>query len=89
MNQPDAKSCRLAQEIVPAPKIPLHVDVDRAKFVRGFRALQAAEPREWKRATVTLMVRGSAFSWVRCRFRPGVQEFGQAKSRSLDATSGL
>jgi hypothetical protein len=45
---------------VPAPKIPLHVEVDRAEFVRGFRALQAAEPHERKRATVTFD--GSRFS---------------------------
>jgi len=45
---------------VPAPKIPLHVEVDRAEFVRGFRALQAAEPHEWRRATVTFD--GSRFS---------------------------
>ena len=45
---------------MPAPKIPLHVEVDRAEFVRGFRALQAAEPRERKRATATFD--GSRFS---------------------------
>src|SRR4051794_28177309 len=59
-NRPDAKSCSLAKDIVPAPKIPLHVEVDRAEFVRGFRALQAAEPHERKRATVTFD--GSRFS---------------------------
>jgi hypothetical protein len=38
---------------MPAPKVPLHVEVDRVEFVRGFKALQAAEAREWKRATIT------------------------------------
>lgn len=60
MSPSDAKSCRLASEIVPVLKIPLYVEVDRAEFVRGLRALQAAEPHERKRATVTFD--GSRFS---------------------------
>jgi hypothetical protein len=38
---------------MPSPKIRLNVEIDRVEFVRGFKALQAAEPREWRRATIT------------------------------------
>jgi hypothetical protein len=35
------------------PKSPLRLDVDRVGFVRSFRALQAAESGNWRRATVS------------------------------------